>query len=118
MAAILYPGQIILAHVSGASHNPRPVVVIKPPATGAPDELLFVTGISGDVAKNPPPEHVLLPWARPKHRRTGLKKRCAAKCEWSFWIRQRDIGSTTSGLLSPDEMKRIMEQLARLGALP
>ncbi|MGH7172772.1 MAG: hypothetical protein ACRELG_21020 [Gemmataceae bacterium] len=39
----------------------------------------------------PLPEHyVLLPWDRAGHRQTGLKKKCAAVCDWFPKVNQSE----------------------------
>ncbi len=114
-----YPGQIVLANIPENEHNPRPVIIIKPPGGESGTELLFVTGISSSqVGKNLPPHHVLLPWHANGHPRTGLRKRCAAKCDWSFWLPQSAILPADKARLVPTpQMKIIVEQLAILGLI-
>lgn len=38
-----------------------------------------------------PADHVLLPWQRPRHPKTGLNERCAAVCGWLEFIRIEDV---------------------------
>lgn len=96
--ASLYQGQIVLADVPGAQHNPRPVVVVRPPAGNDPNDILFVTGISSQIDDPLPAHHILLPFHPRGHPRTGLAKRCVAKCDWTLTIeRTRIVG--TKGLV-------------------
>ena len=115
--ATLRQGLIVLANVPGAQHNPRPVVVVRPPSGSDPKDAAFVTGISSSVANPPPAQHVLLPYHPKGHPRTGLTKRCVAKCEWSFAIEQQQIVGV-KGYVPIAYMKTILEQLALLGQLP
>jgi mRNA-degrading endonuclease toxin of MazEF toxin-antitoxin module len=113
----LRQGLIVLADVPGAQHNPRPVVIIKPPSGSDPKDTVFVTGISSIVDNPPSAHHVLLPYHPKGHPRTGLSKRCAAKCDWSFAIEQQRIVGV-KGYVPVAYMKSILEQLTLLGQLP
>jgi hypothetical protein len=47
-----------------------------------PDAPLIAVAISGTLPKPLPDHYVLLPWHRAGQRQTGLKKKCAAVCNW------------------------------------
>lgn len=115
--APLRQGQIALADVPGAQHNPRPVVVIRPPSGNGPNDAVFVAGISSLAGNPPPPYHVLLPYHPQGHPRTGLTKRCVAKCDWVFTVEQRHVVDV-KGFVPTTYMKTILEQLALLGHSP
>jgi hypothetical protein len=59
-----------------------------------------------------PPEHVELPWSRPRHPRTGLNEPNVAECNWtvSFPISAVDrlLGHVPTG-----QMRAIIKNLAR-----
>lgn len=114
---ILRQGLIVLAEVPSAEHNPRPVVIIRAPSGNDPKEIAFVTGISSAVDTPPPAHHVLLPYHPKGHPRTGLTKRCVAKCDWSFTIEQQHIVGV-KGYVPVSYMKMILDQLTLLGQLP
>lgn len=107
----------MLADVPGAQHNPRPVVVVRPPSGNGPNNLVFVAGISSQVYNPPPAHHVLLPYHPQGHPRTGLTKRRVAKCDWVFTIEQQHIVAV-KGVVPSACMKVILEQLTLLGHSP
>jgi hypothetical protein len=46
------------------------------------DEPLVAVAITGTLPTPLPDYYVLLPWDRARHPKTGLKKKCAAVCNW------------------------------------
>lgn len=103
MCLTLRQGEIVLATIQDAEHNPRPALVITVPDVKGPDEKLFVVGISTDFDSSLP-HHFPLGFHSAGHPRTGLKKRCAVKCDWTVLIRLADVhrklGYVDSGLMA------------------
>jgi hypothetical protein len=58
-------------------------------------------------------EFVLLPFHPRGHPRTGLTKRCAAKCDWLSSIQQDDI-IEVSGIVPASELVSILEKVDSL----
>jgi hypothetical protein len=81
----LVPGLIVRAVVADpAARNPkaRPLVLLTGEDDTPPDAPFIAVAISGTLPKPLPDYYVLLPWDRTGHRQTGLKKKCAAVCDW------------------------------------
>ena len=81
----LVPGLIVRAVVlDPAGRNPkaRPLVLLTGEDDTPADAPLIAAAISGTLPRPLPNYYVLLPWHRSGHRQTGLKKKCAAVCNW------------------------------------
>lgn len=79
------PGLIVRAEVpDSAGRNPkvRPVVLISGEDDTPANEPLIAVAISSTLPTPLPDYYVLLPWTRAGHPQTGLKKKCAAVCNW------------------------------------
>jgi hypothetical protein len=81
----LVPGLIVRAVVSDpAGRNPkaRPLVLLTGEDDTPADAPLVGVAITSTLPTPLPDHYVLLPWDRAGHRQTGLKKKCAAVCNW------------------------------------
>jgi hypothetical protein len=57
-----------------------------------------------------PDDHVLLPWQRPRHPKTGLNERCAAVCGWLEFIRVEDV-EEIGGIVPDAQLHAISRRL-------
>jgi mRNA-degrading endonuclease toxin of MazEF toxin-antitoxin module len=83
-------GEIVLisALLDPQGRNPkdRPCVVIASNDDLDQGPMIQVVAISTLIPDPLPDDHVLIPWQRPRHPRTGLTKRAAAVCSWLTWV--------------------------------
>ena len=75
----------------GRNPKKRPVVIVTPTEEIKSDGTLVCVAITAEIPDVPSADHVVLPYHRNRHPRTGLKKRCAAMCSWLFQITETDI---------------------------
>jgi mRNA-degrading endonuclease toxin of MazEF toxin-antitoxin module len=83
--AKLVPGLIVRAEVldsEGRNSKSRPLVLLTGEDDTPAGEPLIAVAISGTLPRRLPAHYVLLPWHRAGHPQTGLKKKCAAVCNW------------------------------------
>jgi mRNA-degrading endonuclease toxin of MazEF toxin-antitoxin module len=107
-------GRIVIANVPDPQDgNPkdRPVIIITPTEEITESDPFAVMAITSALPRHLPREYVELPFHRDGQVRTGLKKRCAAKCDWVTTIRAAEIIAYI-GHAPPDAMKLIAEYLA------
>jgi len=86
----LEPGLIVQAEVvdpQGRNPKSRPLVLLMGDEA-APEGSLTAVAITGTLPKPLSEFHVLLPWHRAGHPMTGLKKRCAAVCNWVIAVQR------------------------------
>jgi mRNA-degrading endonuclease toxin of MazEF toxin-antitoxin module len=110
-------GQIVI--VSGLldpqRRNPkdRPCIIIEEPASDDVDRSYLVVGITTTLPDVLTPDHIPIPWQRPRHPETGLNERNAALCTWVAQVDEsriiRRIGDTP-----PRRLLEIAEALKRL----
>jgi mRNA-degrading endonuclease toxin of MazEF toxin-antitoxin module len=88
---ILEPGLIVWAEIvdpQGRNPKARPVVLLTGKEDTRADDPLTAVAITATLPKPLPDFYVLLPWHRSGHPMTGLKKRCAAACNWIAEVQQ------------------------------
>ena len=107
MALKLEQGHIVAIEVlDPENRNPkvRPVVIVSPTDEIGFDAPFWGVAITGTLPRLLPKEYVPIPYHRAGHPRTGLKKRCAAKCDWFVEIHNdqvvRSIGRVPVAVLS------------------
>jgi len=92
--AQLQQGRIVWIRANdpkGVNAKERPAVVITATEEILPAESFVAVAITTQLPDPLPASYVELPWHRNKHPRTGLKKRCAAKCDWLVELFESDI---------------------------
>jgi mRNA-degrading endonuclease toxin of MazEF toxin-antitoxin module len=103
-------GRIILAEVAdpdGRSVKTRPAVIVS-----RTDEIqagggIVCVAISSSIPNKLPDDWILLPFHPAGKTRTGLKRRCAAKCNWLFEINEDRIVKYI-GVVPPLELDKIL----------
>jgi hypothetical protein len=117
MAASLVIGRIVWADIPDANgaRKLRPAVIVAVPDSPTPEEPFFVVAVTSRLPAPLPDDHVLLPWHREGHPRTGLNRRCAAVCTWVAQIIASDI-QDTAGVVPATQMASILSKVA--SALP
>lgn len=111
----LRQGRIVWAIVNdpnGKNPKERPAVIITATDEIQPDQPIVAVAITGELPEPLPPEYVELPWHRNKHPKTGLKKRCAAKCDWLCIIQTRDV-KEFAGVVPASKMQEILAKIPR-----
>ncbi len=107
-------GRIVWVEIADPqSRNPkrRPAVILNRTADIAQDTLLEVVGITTRLPRPLPPDHVLLPWARGKHPRTGLSAPCAAVCTWLAVVEPSRV-LECAGLVPSKQLEQILIRVA------
>jgi len=87
-------GRIVEALVlDPQSSNPknRPVVIVTPTHEIVAGRPFVAIAITSQVPNNPSENYVLLPYQRNGRGRSGLRKKCAAMCDWAMELRHEDI---------------------------
>lgn len=113
-------GQIVSACVPDPQNrNPkrRPLVIVSATENIKPDEPFLAVAIAGTLPQPLTDEYVELPWHNNKHPRTGLTKRCAAKCDWLEKITEADI-EKYQGRVPDTQMLQILEKVKALAPPP
>jgi mRNA-degrading endonuclease toxin of MazEF toxin-antitoxin module len=112
-------GEIVLVSAlldpQGRNPKDRPCVVISPasePGEGLPIKVVAITTLIPDPM---PDDHVLIPYQRPRHPRTGLNRRAAAVCSWIEWIDEGRVIRPV-GFVPARQLLAIAQVLARLDA--
>lgn len=110
-------GQIVRAWVLRHDQwKRRPVVIITPDEDVVPGEDLFAVCISSSPESLAPPlqsHHILLPWDRRGHPKTGLVKACAAICNWQIMLPEAHI-IEHMGHVPNKQLEKIANSLAAL----
>ena len=114
-------GQIVIVadvlDPQGRNPKDRPCVVVGVSTPDAGGTLYRVVGITTSLPDELTPDHVPIPWQRPRHPETGLNERNAAYCPWVVRVDEsriiRRIGDTP-----PRRLLEIAEALARLARGP
>src|SRR5579872_2164200 len=86
-------GQIVWADIADANgvRKTRPAIVLTTGERIAPSAPLKVVAITSTLPQPLTDEYVLLPWHAQGHPRTGLKRKCAAVCNWLSEILPSEI---------------------------
>jgi hypothetical protein len=109
----LVPGSIVRAVVpdsSGRNPKPRPLVLLSGEDDTPADAPLVAVAISGTLPAPLPDLYVLLPWDRAGHRQTGLKKKCAAVCNW-FSLVNRSESVQVMGRVPDPQFEEIRQKV-------
>ena len=81
----LQRGDIVVQQVldeQGRNPKTRPFVVVTATEEIEETGVAWGVGVTSTLPHKLTDNYVLLPWHPNKHPRTGLKKKCAAKCDW------------------------------------
>jgi mRNA-degrading endonuclease toxin of MazEF toxin-antitoxin module len=115
MTPRLATGRIVWAHIADANgiRKLRPAIIVTPTDRLATDKPIDVVAVTSRLVGPLPDDHVLLPWHRNGHPRTGLNRRCAAVATWLAQIVEGDI-EDTAGIVPSSIMTEI---LAKIGAV-
>lgn len=97
----------------GRNRKRRPVAIVTATEEIRPGEPFVVVGITSSLPPKLSDEFVLLPYHKQKHPRTGLKERCAAKCNWLVPLREEDIKQYV-GIVPDKQLLKILETIDRL----
>ena len=87
-------GSIIRARVtdpSGGNAKARPLVVISKTSEIERDGIFFAVAITGEFSDPLADDEILLPWDASRKCKTGLVKRCVAKCSWMRELPLTDV---------------------------
>ena len=76
---------------------------------------IYLVAITTTLPETLPSDHVMLPWSRPRHPRTGLNERNAAVCHWLACV-ELDRIDRVIGFVPNAELARIDETLRRIAA--
>lgn len=108
----LEQGSIVWASMldpAGRNRKTRPAVVVSSTNDIEPGRRIWVVGVTSRC--DPMPENSIeLPWHPQKHRRTGLKVRSLAVCDWLTSILFEDI-EDIGGVVPPQRMIDILNAL-------
>jgi hypothetical protein len=109
----LAAGTIVWAEIADANgvRKLRPAVIVAPTDQLVPAEPFDVVAITSRLADPLPDDHVLLPWDRRGHPRTGLNRRCAAVCTWLAQIMAGDI-QDVAGIVPTPILVTILSKIA------
>jgi mRNA interferase MazF len=112
MATAFQFGQIVWAEMADANgvRKLRPAIIVTPDEQIASTAILDIVAISTQVPRKLPSDHVLLPWHRQGHPRTGLKRKCAAVCSWIGGVVPTDIVDV-AGIVPGPVMYEIMARI-------
>lgn len=113
----LHQGRIVWAWMQepqGRNRKRRTGVIVTPSDEITDTGPFVVAAITSTFNEPTADDEIKLPWNRdPLKVRTGLTKPVVVKCTWLVSIQARDI-EAVAGVVPPDKLKRILEQLARL----
>jgi hypothetical protein len=87
-------GSIIRAVVTdtkGGNPKPRPLVVISTNSEIDREGIVFAVAITGEFNEPPLADEIILPFCPKRRCRTGLTKKCVAKCTWQREVRLTDV---------------------------
>jgi mRNA-degrading endonuclease toxin of MazEF toxin-antitoxin module len=115
---LLHQGRIVWVTVcdpNGENLKERPAVIIAATAEIQPNRPIAAVAITGALADPLSSDCVELPWHRNKHPRTGLKKRCAARCRWLIAVNPNDI-KEYAGIVPVSKMLEILARIPRTPA--
>jgi mRNA-degrading endonuclease toxin of MazEF toxin-antitoxin module len=107
-------GWVVLAELlDPQNRNPkiRPVVVTTPTEEIKPGIPFWGVAITGTLPKSLTPELIVLPFHPDGACRTGLKKKCAAKCDWLVELRHESIVRRI-GHVPDDALAKITQYIA------
>lgn len=110
-------GEIVLVSAildpQGRNPKDRPAVIVTPEDRIDEGQSIEIVAITTLIPDPLPDDHVLLPWHRPKHPRTGLNKRCAAVCSWLAWVDESRVIRSV-GFVPGRQLLEIASVLRRL----
>ncbi len=106
-------GQIVWATIADARgyRKMRPAVIVTPSDRIRSTRSLDIVAVTSRVPEPLPPDHVLLPWHRQRHPRTGLNRKCAAVCTWVVRISPGDV-EDVAGVLPGAVLLDILTKIA------
>lgn len=108
-------GSIVQATVldpGGRNPKSRPLVLVSLVAELAAGEPHLAVAITGSLSKPLAEDEVALPWQRAGHPKTGLSKRCGAKCSWIVEVTDAQIESV-NGRVPDRQLWMILEKLEK-----
>lgn len=119
MMPTLATGRIVWAQIADANgiRKLRPAVIVTRADRLLSDQPISVVAVTSRLVNPLPADHVLLPWHRDGHPRTGLNRRCAAVCTWMAQILESDI-EDAAGIVPSSQMAEILAKIAAAGAPP
>lgn len=103
MTPRLSTGRIVWAEVADANgvRKLRPAVILSPTDRLFPGVPFDAAAVTSRIPSPLPDDHVLLPWHRSGHPRTGLNRRCAVICTWVVQIVDSDVEAVAGTVPSP-----------------
>jgi mRNA-degrading endonuclease toxin of MazEF toxin-antitoxin module len=107
-------GRIIEAYVlDQQNRNPkhRPLVIVTPTDEIAEGDPFLAVAITGTLPDPLTDEYVILPYHPNGQSKTGLKKKCAAKCDWVVALSHDDI-TRYIGVVPADKFAFIAEYIS------
>jgi mRNA-degrading endonuclease toxin of MazEF toxin-antitoxin module len=112
VAAALRLGSIVWVEIADANGigKLRPAIVITATDRIPNASAIHVVAVTSRIPGLLPEDHVLLPWHRQGHPRTGLNRRCAAVCGWIAQIRPtdvREVGGVVPGAFMVEILRRV-----------
>jgi mRNA-degrading endonuclease toxin of MazEF toxin-antitoxin module len=112
----LSQGRMVAAEVldpQGRNPKIRPVVIVTPTEAIQPGVAFYGVAITGSLPNPLTAEFVLISFQVDGRGRTGMKKRCAAKCDWLV-PPQHDLARHDIGFVSTKVLTAIVERVASL----
>ncbi len=109
-------GRIVLVEVNdpqSRNAKTRPAVIVSENDEIIAGRGIFCVAITGTLPDDLPVDCILIPYHRNGHPRTGLKKRCAAMCNWLFEIEETQIKKYL-GAVPKDKLLAIIERVNSL----
>ena len=107
----------IVADPRGRNHKRRPVVIVTPTAEILPGQALDAVAITSNIPASLPETAVELPWHSHGHPRTGLFKRCVARCDWLLTLAESNV-LKVGGVVPETELRRILNKLRLIKSHP
>ncbi|MFM9959706.1 MAG: type II toxin-antitoxin system PemK/MazF family toxin [Planctomycetaceae bacterium] len=100
----------IVADPTGRNHKRRPAVIVTPTAEILPGQALDAVAVTSHIPPSLPETSVELPWQIHGHPRTGLFKRCVARCDWLLTLAESDV-LKVGGTVPDSELRQILAKL-------
>ena len=100
----------IVADPTGRNHKRWPVVIVTPTSEIVPGQALDAVAVTSHIPPSLPETSVELPWHAQGHPRTGLFKRCIARCDWLLTLAESDV-LKVGGIVPDPELRRILVNL-------
>jgi mRNA-degrading endonuclease toxin of MazEF toxin-antitoxin module len=99
----------------GRNPKDRPAVVVTPTEDLEAGGAIFVIAITTTLPEPLPDDYISLPWARPRHPRTGLDTRNAVVCHWLSRVETSRIARKI-GRVPTARLAEIVERLRDMDA--